>query len=149
MSPELQISLITAVSALLGSIVGGALSFLSSHYTAKKQFQREFTLREFEKHEALYSEFMTETGRLVLLRLDKKSDSALQYASLFSLLGRIRLVAPKDISDAAKAFSTLVMETSADRQQEEIHDHTVQVGAARERFTSLCQEHLRRIRANA
>ena len=149
MSPQLEIALVSATSALLGSSIGGLISFLSTHYAAKKKFEHDLVLRELEKRELLYADFMAETGKIILASLDKKKEAASDFVALFSLAGRIRIAASKEVADAATDFANLVVDTPERSEAGKIATHSAQVKVARDLFTNLCQKDLLEIRKGA
>lgn len=148
-SAESGIYALVAASALLGSIIGGLLSFFSSYYLGKKKFEQDLITRDLEKRSALYGDFMAEVGRITLLSLDGKIESASEFGALYSLLGRIRIVAPKDVADAAAKFGSLVTDTPSRDDKEKSVSHEKNVALARERFIDLCQGDLRDIKKRA
>lgn len=149
MSSESGIYVLVAASALLGSIIGGLLSFFSSYYLGKKKFEQDLVSRDLEKRGALYGDFMAEVGKITLLSLDGKIESASEYGALYSLLGRIRIVAPKEVAEAAAKFGSQVtdMPTREDKAKSAAHEKNL--AAARERFIDLCQADLRDIKQQA
>ncbi len=149
MSSESGIYVLVAVSALLGSIIGGLLSFFSAYYLGKKKFEQDLISRDLEKRGALYGDFMAEGGRIILLSLDGKLGSASEYGALYSLLGRIRIVAPKAVAEAATKFGSLVTDTPPRDDREKGAQHDKDLADARERFIDLCQEDLREITRRA
>lgn len=143
MTPELQVGLLAAVAALGGSIVGGIITFLTTYYAEKKRFEHELSLRDIEKRETLYSDFIGECTRVILAALDNKKGSALDFSTLFSLTGRIRVVAPEEIGDAAAAFGSLAIKTPGPEAEEEKRKkHQADVKPARKKFTELCQKEI-------
>jgi hypothetical protein len=149
MSSESGIYVLVAASALLGSIIGGLLSFFSSYYLGKKKFEQDLVSRDLEKRSALYGDFMAEVGRITLLSLDGKIESASEFGALYSLLGRIRIVAPKEVADAAAKFGTLVTDTPARDDQEQSARHEKNLTATRDQFIALCQADLQNIKTQA
>lgn len=149
MSSESGIYALIAASALLGSIIGGLLSFFSSYYLGKKKFEQDLVTRDLEKRGALYGDFMAEVGRITLLSLDGKIESASEYGALYSLLGRIRIIAPKEVADAAAKFGSLVTDTPPRDDKEKSARHEKNLTAARDQFIELCQADLRAIKQQA
>jgi hypothetical protein len=98
-----------ALSASGGATIGGLTSFGSSWLTQRTQLL--FTYHEAikAKREALYAEFVDEAARLYGDALGHQKDDASDLARLFALLGRIRLVSPRQVVMAAeRTFDTII-----------------------------------------
>ena len=50
---------ISAFSAVMGSLVGGFTSFLTTYANQRAQYRRDFLSRQLAQRENLYSEFIT------------------------------------------------------------------------------------------
>jgi hypothetical protein len=96
-------TLITAVAAACGSLVGAAASIVTTWITQRAQtFQaeREETLRHSE---TLYGEFITEASRLAVEALSHSLERPDTFVKLYGVIGRIRLVATDPVLAAAEA----------------------------------------------
>lgn len=139
MSPELQISIIGAMSALVGSLVGGFVTIMSVHYAAKKQFDHELRLRELDKREMLYADFVAEVSNVLLRSLDNVSDDATEFTALFSLSSRMQFAAPKHIADVAKSLGRIVMDASKIRAEADQQRNQEDYKTMLRRFTEECR----------
>ena len=139
MSPELQISIISAASALIGSVVGGFVTIVSVHYAAKKQFDHELRLRELDKREVLYADFVAEVSKVLLRSIDDVSAEAAEFIGIFSLSSRIQIVAPKDIADAAKALGRIAMNASSIKSDPDRLRHQEEYKTMLNQFTEKCR----------
>ncbi len=118
------IPLISAGSALAGSLIGGLISFLTTYFLKKKEWQHEVLWREIEKREELYTKYMSESTRLILLAVDSHFDKALEFAKTGELLGRIRMQSSIEVIEAAenlmdrslKAFSKKKPDSDEDKE---------------------------------
>src|SRR5271170_150436 len=59
-------TLLSPVSALLGAIVGGGASLLAAIYTQRCQDRLQRIAREVEKREAVYADFVMHASNLLL-----------------------------------------------------------------------------------
>ena len=66
-------ALFSALSAVLGSVVGGSASIATAWFTQSTQGRRELIRAAVDKKEALYADFIGECSRLVLDALGIRS----------------------------------------------------------------------------
>jgi hypothetical protein len=85
-------TLITALAAALGSLVGFGASIATTLITQSTQTRREITTARLRERESLYGEFITEASRLVVDALDHSLEHPATFVKLYGILGRIRLV---------------------------------------------------------
>ena len=57
-------ALIGAFSAVMGSLVGGLTSFLTTYANQRNQSRRDFFSKQISQRETLYTEFINEAARL-------------------------------------------------------------------------------------
>ena len=96
-------TIITAVAAACGSVVGATATIFTNWITQRTQTvhaEREQTLRN---REALYGEFITEASRLTVEALGHSLERPDTFVKLYGLSGRIRLVATAPVLVAAEA----------------------------------------------
>ena len=90
-------SIITALAAAGGSIVGGAATVTTSWINQHKQTVREQTQARVREREKLYGEFITEASRLAVDAVSHSLESLEQLVILYGILGRIRLISGEDV----------------------------------------------------
>jgi len=96
-------TLVTAIAASCGSLVGAAVTIVTTWITQRTQTlraEREVKLRD---REALYGEFITEASRLTVDAASHSLEKPDTFVTLYGILGRIRLVAPDVALAAAEA----------------------------------------------
>jgi hypothetical protein len=96
-------TIIPAVAAGCGSLVGAAATIVTTWITQRTQrahAQREEKLRN---REALYGEFITEASRLTVEALSHSLERPDTFVKLYGITGRIRLVATDPVLAAAEA----------------------------------------------
>ncbi len=96
-------TIITAIAAACGSLMGAAATIVTTWITQRTQMvhaQREAKLRE---RQTLYSEFITEASRLTIEALSHSLEKPDTFVALYAILSRIRLVAADSVLDAAEA----------------------------------------------
>jgi hypothetical protein len=96
-------TIITAIAAACGSLVGAAATIITTWITQRTQTvhaEREAKLRG---REALYGEFITEASHLTIDALSHSLEKPDTFVKLYGILGRIRLVAADPVLAAAEA----------------------------------------------
>lgn len=96
-------TLIPAVAAACGSLVGAAATIVTTWITQRTQTlhtKREQTLRHGEM---LYGEFITEASRLVMEAFSHSLERPETFVKLYGIIGRIRLVSTDPVLAAAEA----------------------------------------------
>jgi hypothetical protein len=96
-------TLITALAAAGGSLVGAAATIVTTWITQRAQTvyaEREAMLRD---REALYGEFITEASRLTVEAFSHSLERPDTFVKLYGITGRIRLVATDPVLAAAEA----------------------------------------------
>jgi hypothetical protein len=86
-------AIVSALAAVLGSLVGSGATVATAWLTQKTAGKRELLRIEIPKREALYGEFISECSKLFLDALSNSIDKPDKLLGAFSLLNRIRLAA--------------------------------------------------------
>jgi hypothetical protein len=106
-------TIITAVAAACGSVVGAAATIGTTWITQRTQTghaEREERLRHSE---TLYGEFITEASRLVVDAFSHSLERPDTFVKLYAITGRIRLVATDPVLAAAEACIRQIIELYA------------------------------------
>lgn len=90
-------SLVGAMAAALGSIVGGSATIATTFITQRTQSTRELVRGELSKREALYSEFIIECSKLAIDSLAHGIEKPETLWTAYALLNRIRLSASQAV----------------------------------------------------
>jgi hypothetical protein len=96
-------TIITAVAAAIGSVVGATATIVANWITQRTQSlhaEREQTMRN---REALYGEFITEASRLTVEAMGNSLERPDTFVKLYGITGRIRLMAADAVLSAAEA----------------------------------------------
>jgi hypothetical protein len=106
-------TVIMAIAAACGSLVGAAGTIVTTWITQRTQrahAEREAKLRG---REALYGEFTTEASRLTIDALSHSLEKPDTFVRLYGILGRIRLVAADPVLAAAEACARRLVDLYA------------------------------------
>ena len=100
-------AIVSAMAAVLGSLVGGAATVATSWITQRTLSKRELIGAEIRTRQTLYGEFIRECSKLVIDSFTHTLDKPDPLLPVYELLNRIRLCA----SDAVLAEAERILET--------------------------------------
>jgi len=103
-------SIVSALSAILGSLVGGSASIAAAWFTQKGQNQRELLGAKIQRREVLYAEFISESSRLAADALGRTLESPATLVHIYALLNQIRLIASDEVVAAAQSAMDEILE---------------------------------------
>jgi hypothetical protein len=95
-------SIISGLSAVLGSVVGGAASITTAWFTQRTQNKRESINAEIERRESLYTQFIAECSKLAIDSLDRHFNAPATFVQVYALQNRIRLSSSDAVLRAAE-----------------------------------------------
>ena len=96
-------TIITAIAAACGSLMGAAATIVTTWITQRTQTVRAEREAKIRNREALYGEFITEASRLTIHALSHSLEEPDTFVVLYGILSRIRLVAADPVLAAAEA----------------------------------------------
>jgi hypothetical protein len=106
----LEPAVLTALSAILGSAVGGSATLATAWLTQRTQGRRERLETEIRKRERLYVEFIAEGSKLIIEALDHQIQAPQPLTALYSIVSRIRLRCSEEVLIAAETTATRIVE---------------------------------------
>ena len=83
--------IITALAAITGSLVGALGSAFGTWITARHQDRRNLLGNQIARREALYSDFIGESARLLVDAMQHNTNDLQNLLPVYALLSRIRL----------------------------------------------------------
>ena len=108
-------SSIAAISAILGTTVGGLSTFATTFLNQRYAMRRDIMAKDVANREQLYSEFLKEVGNLYFDSVNRRTlDDTSQQASLitmFSLVGRIRMISSEAVLTSAEKVAEDIVES--------------------------------------
>jgi hypothetical protein len=93
----MDLTWITALSGVLGSLVGGSVTFATAWVTQSTVSKRELIREELHKRETLYNEFIGECAKVLLDAFAHHLDTPEPMLPVYALINRIRLTASKPV----------------------------------------------------
>ena len=106
-------SVITAIAAVFGSLVGATATIITTWITQRTQRVHAEREEKLRRHEALYVEFIMEASRLAIDAFSHSLEGPDAFVKLYGILGRIRLVAADPVLAAAEACSRQLVDLYA------------------------------------
>jgi hypothetical protein len=99
-------ALLSALSAVLGSLVGGSASVATTWMAQKTLNRREVLREELRKREALYGEFIGECAKLFMDAFTHNLEKPESLLPVFALINRVRLCASREVLAEAERVLT-------------------------------------------
>jgi hypothetical protein len=106
----LDSAIVSGLSAVFGSLVGGGASIVTAWFTQRAQSRREAIQAEIRRRELVYTEFISEGSKLLIDALDHSLDSPSVLVQIYGLLNRIRLTSSDSVVDAADKSIEAIIE---------------------------------------
>ena len=103
--------LIAGLAAVSGSIVGAFGSAVGSWITTRHQDLRDLLAKTIVRREALYSDFITESARLLVDALGNNTSDPQKLIPAYALLSRIRLSSSSSVLAKAEEVIKTIMTT--------------------------------------
>lgn len=106
-----SVNVITAAAAIGGSLVGAAGSVVGTWITARHQDRRDLLGKQIARREALYSDFIGESTRLLVDALQHNSSHLEKLLPIYALLSRIRISSSKLVLQQAEQLLQTIVDT--------------------------------------
>jgi len=143
-------NLLTAMSGVLGSLVGGSATVATTWVAQRTNSRRELIQGDIKKREMLYGEFIAECAKLIVDAFTHKLDKPEALIPLYALINRIRLRASQPVLTEAEHLLRYITERYFARNLtvEELREMTRSANAdPMKAFGEACRTELRSIRA--
>jgi hypothetical protein len=103
--------LIAGLAAVSGSIVGALGSVVGTWITTRHQDLRDLLAKQIVRREALYSDFIAESARLLVDALAHNTSDPQKLIPAYALLSRIRLSSSSSVLAKAEEVIKTIMTT--------------------------------------
>ena len=110
-------AVLSAASALAGSLIGAASSVMTTWLTQRGQVRAQARSQQIAKRELLYTEFIGEVAERLTDGLSRNAESLEVVVRLYAALGKMRLISSREVVTAAEALVNLVVEVYAGPNQ--------------------------------
>lgn len=135
---------ITALAAIFGSLVGALGSNISTWITQRHQDRRDLLARKVFHREQLYSEFITESARVLVDASEHNVSDPKNLIPAYALLSRIRLSSSPEVLAAAEEVVREAVATYAkpNLTPEEIQSRATGGDGPLRKFSDICRAEL-------
>jgi hypothetical protein len=103
--------LIAACAAIAGSFVGALGSVVGTWITQKHQDRRDLVAKTIIRREALYSDFIVESARMLIDALEHNISDSQKLIPAYALLSRIRLSSSSKVLETAEGLVRTILTT--------------------------------------
>lgn len=133
-----------AMAALFGSLVGALGSSASTWITQRHADQRDLLARRIFYRVQLYSEFITESTRVLVDALENNFKDPNQLIPAYALLTRIRLTASKEVFASAESVVREIVKDYSEPNltPEQIRSKALQGNDPLKQFSETCRAEL-------
>lgn len=103
-------TIVSAMSGVLGSLVGGSVTVATAWVAQKTLSKRELVREEIHKREILYGEFIGECAKVFMDAFTHTLEKPETLLSVYALINRIRLCASRPVLVEAEHLLTRITE---------------------------------------
>ena len=107
-------AILSATSALIGSLMGGFSTFCASWVTQRRQLRSHLLLQQAAKRETLYAEFIMEAAKRLTEAWSKQPEGPDVIAGLYAAMERMRLISSNTVIENAERVIRRVVEAYVD-----------------------------------
>jgi hypothetical protein len=103
--------MLAACAAIAGSVVGAMGSVVGTWITQRHQDLRDLLAKTIVRREALSSDFIAESARVLVHAMEHNESDAQKLISVYALLSRIRLSSSTEVLETAEAVLRTILDT--------------------------------------
>ncbi|MGA8406959.1 MAG: hypothetical protein WB680_07250 [Candidatus Acidiferrales bacterium] len=150
MTPTPVVTLSPAIAALLGSLVGALVSSVSTWITQRHADQRDLVARRIFYRVQLYSEFITESTRVLVDALENNFQDPNKLIPAYALLNRIRLTASEEVFASAERVVRRIVKDYSEPNltPEQIRSRALNGSDPLKQFSETCRAELDSMRGH-
>jgi hypothetical protein len=133
-----------AMAAIFGSLVGALGSSVSTWISQRHADERDLLGRRVFYRVQLYSEFITESTRILVDALESNFNDPNKLIPAFALLSRIRLTSSKEVFASAEGLIREVVKSYSEPNMtpEQIRSRALDVDDPLKHFSDICRAEL-------
>ena len=133
--------MIPALAAIAGSLVGAVGSAAGTWITARHQDRRDLLSKQIARREALYSDFIGESARLLVDSMQHNASDLQKMLPVYALLSRIRLSSSESVLQEAEQVINTIVNTypQPNLTPEQIESRAVSGQDPLRRFSDTCR----------
>jgi len=104
-------SVISALAALAGAIIGGLTSVLASLLAQRTQARAQWIVQEKLRREELYKEYIEEASKCYIDALQHDKGDIPALVTLYTKIGRMRVVSSPKVIETAEQIGRTILDT--------------------------------------
>ncbi len=147
---QIDSAILSAASALLGSLIGGGSTLAASWFTQRGQLRAQVLVQGAVKRETLYAEFIIEASKRVTEAWGHQAESPEVLAGLYSAIERMRLTSSGEVTRVAEQVVRFVVEaySAPDKSFDELREFvgSEDIRDPLREFSEACRTELRALR---
>jgi hypothetical protein len=150
MIPMQPVTTNPAMAALFGSLVGALGSSVSTWITQRHADRRDLLARRIFYRVQLYSDFITESTRVLVDALENDFKDADKLIPAYALLSRIRLTSSEDVLASAEVLVKNIVKNYSEPNltPEQIRSRALNGNGPLRRFSETCRAELDSLRGD-
>ncbi len=150
MTPMQPMAMNPAMAALFGSLVGALGSSASTWITQRHADRRDLLARRIFYRVQLYSDFITESTRVLADALENKFQDPDKLIPAYALLSRIRLTSSEEVLASAEALIKNIVKNYGEPNltPEEIRSRALNGNDPLKRFSETCRAEIDSLRGD-
>ena len=136
--------MIAALAAIAGSFVGAFGSVVGTWIAQRHQDRRDLLAKRVARREGLYSDFISESARLLVDALEHNLRDPQKLIPIYGLLSRIRLSSSSRVLETAEGVvrNLLIRYLQPNLTPEEIHTRALNGQDPLCEFSKICRSEL-------
>jgi hypothetical protein len=136
--------MIAVLAAIAGSFVGAFGSVVGTWIAQRHQDRRDLLAKRVARRESLYSDFISESARLLVDGLEHNLRDPQKLTPIYGLLSRIRLTSSSRVLETAEGVvrNLLIGYLQPKLTPEEIHTRAVNGQDPLREFSKICRSEL-------
>lgn len=136
--------MVTALAAIAGSLVGALGSAVGTWITARHQDRRDLLGKQIARREALYSDFIGESARLLVDAMQHSASDLQRMLPVYALVSRIRLSSSEAVLQEAEQIIKTIVSTypQPNLTAEQIESQAVNGHDPLRQFSDICRTEL-------
>ena len=132
------------LAAIAGSLVGALGSSFGTLISARHQDRRDLLGKQIVRREALYSDFISESVRLLADAMQQNTNDLQKLLPIYALISRIRLSSSQPVLREAEQVINIIVSTypQPNMTAEEIELHAMNGEDPLRKFSDICRSEL-------
>jgi len=132
------------LAAIAGSLVGALGSSFGTLISARHQDRRDLLGRQIVRREALYSDFISESVRLLADAMQQNTNDLQKLLPIYALISRIRLSSSQPVLHEAEQVINIIVSTypQPNLTAEEIESRAINGEDPLRKFSDICRSEL-------